>query len=293
MSEKRRATSIAEFREIEARLFAPPPDVEANKPPPFQVRPSDVFITPYAKSGTTWLQQIFHTLRTRGDMDFVDISAVVPWLEISPLVGVDVNAQQRAQPRGFKSHAKYEDLPDGAKYIVSIRHPADVAYSMFRFMEGWFIEPDSIPVDEFVRGTFLKEGAYFDHLLSWWAQRERPEVLMFAYEKMKDDLDGTIRAVAAFCGIPLDDELMEITREHASLEFMQAHKDRFDDALLRARTEESVLPAGSDSAKVRSGNVGERRHIGDAVIEEIAGQWREKIEPVLGFSDYQALLDEV
>ncbi|MEM7335431.1 MAG: sulfotransferase domain-containing protein, partial [Chloroflexota bacterium] len=32
----------------------------------FQPDPTDIIITPYAKSGTTWLQQIVHGLRTRG-----------------------------------------------------------------------------------------------------------------------------------------------------------------------------------------------------------------------------------
>ena len=66
--------------------------------------------------------------------------------------------------------------------------------------------------------------------------------------------DSTNRAV---CGYALDDELLAITLEHSSLAFMQAHKDRFDDAMLRARSEEEVLPPGSDSAKVRAGQVGE------------------------------------
>lgn len=290
MSERRRATSIEEYRAIEARLFAPPGGEGAAKPPPLQVRGTDVFITPFAKSGTTWLQQIFHTLRSRGDIDFDDISGVVPWLEVSPMLGIDVNAEQRGNPRGFKSHAKFEDLPQGAKYIVSIRHPADVAYSLFKFMEGWFIEPGSIAVDDFVRGTFLKGDGYFEHLLSWWSQRDNPDVLFLVYEHMKDDLEGTIRMVAQFCDLPLDDELMSITREHASLAFMQQYKDRFDDALLRARTEETVLPPGSDSAKVRSGKVGERALMSDAVVAEIQTLWQEKIASAIGFADYESLI---
>ncbi|MEM9621271.1 MAG: sulfotransferase domain-containing protein [Pseudomonadota bacterium] len=301
MTERRRATSVEEYHAIEARLFAPPQadnakdakdakDADAPKPPPFEVRASDVFITPFAKSGTTWLQQMFHALRTRGDMSFTDISGVVPWLEISPMLDIDVNAEQRANPRGFKSHARYEDLPAGARYIVSIRHPADVAYSMYKFMDGWFIEPGSIAVDDFVRGTFLKSGNYFKHLLSWWGQRDNPDVLFLVYEHMKEDLEGTIRAVAEFCDLTLDDELMSITSEHASLAFMQQYKDRFDDALLRAKTEETVLPPGSDSAKVRQGQVGERAHISDAVLQEIHAQWQEQVTAKLGFADYEALI---
>ena len=39
---------------------------------------TDVFISPYAKCGTTWMQQIVHGLRSCGDMDFSEITQVVP-----------------------------------------------------------------------------------------------------------------------------------------------------------------------------------------------------------------------
>jgi len=46
----------------------------------FQPRATDIIISPFGKSGTTWLQQIVHGLRTRGDMVFDDISRVAPWM---------------------------------------------------------------------------------------------------------------------------------------------------------------------------------------------------------------------
>jgi len=44
----------------------------------FVPRASDIVIASYAKCGTTWLQQMVHSLRTGGDLDFDDISRVVP-----------------------------------------------------------------------------------------------------------------------------------------------------------------------------------------------------------------------
>lgn len=41
-------------------------------------RPGDIIIAPYSKCGTTWLQQIFHVLRTGGDDDYDDISLLSP-----------------------------------------------------------------------------------------------------------------------------------------------------------------------------------------------------------------------
>ena len=53
----------------------------------FQPRPSDIVIAPFAKCGTTWLQQIAHGLRTRGSMDFEEISNVTPWCLTSAPMG--------------------------------------------------------------------------------------------------------------------------------------------------------------------------------------------------------------
>ena len=46
-------------------------------------RNSDVFISTFAKSGTTWMQQIVHQIRCKTDDTFDDIYQVVPWIELS------------------------------------------------------------------------------------------------------------------------------------------------------------------------------------------------------------------
>ena len=102
-----RARSMAEFKSLMARLRPP---ADAPPPPGLVARQDDVIIAPYGKCGTTMLQQMFHQLRTGGDMDFDDISRVVPWIETAPALGIDCNAPQRATPRGFKSHLAYDAL---------------------------------------------------------------------------------------------------------------------------------------------------------------------------------------
>ncbi len=97
-----RARSLAEWRELQGRMAKPQDFADSIKS--YRPRPTDIVITPFGKCGTTWLQQTFHTLRTRGDMDFDDISRVVPWIETAKIVGLDLEAPQRAEPRGFKSH---------------------------------------------------------------------------------------------------------------------------------------------------------------------------------------------
>lgn len=203
MTEPHRPRSLAEMEERTAAVFA----TEAIKQGlALHLRPTDVVITPYGKSGTTWTQQIVHTLRTRGDMDFDDISRVVPWIEVSPLLGIDLDAEQKADPRAFKSHLSWDLMPKGGRYINVVRDPGDAAVSMFKFQEGWFLEPGAVGVDEFVQST-LQHRRYYHHLRSWWPRRNDEDVLFLAYEKMLKDAECTIARIADFIGIELDDEL--------------------------------------------------------------------------------------
>jgi len=283
-----RARSLAEMRELQGRMAAPQDWIEGVKA--YRPRPSDVIITPFGKCGTTWLQQTFHTLRTRGDMDFDDISRVVPWIETAKVVGLDIEAPQRAEPRGFKSHLDYGAIPKGAKYVVSFRDPKDAFVSMYRFMEGWFLEPGAVPLEDFAP-HWLQNESYFKHLLSWWNVRADANVLVFTYEAMTADPAGHIRRLAAFSGLPLDDDLLALTLERTSIAYMLAHKDRFDDAMMRAVSETRCgLPPGSDSAKVRKGGVGgHKAELPASVGAAIDAKWAELVTPATGFADYAAL----
>lgn len=283
---------MAEMGQIQARMGRP--EDFAASIASWRPCPSDIVISPYGKCGTTWLQQTFHTLRTGGDMDFDDISRVVPWIETAHVVGIDLEAPQRAEPRGFKSHLAYDALPKGARCVVSFRDPKDALISMRHFMEGWFLDPGAVSLADFFE-TWRKGGpeggGYWRHLISWWEQRENPDVLLFSYEHMTADPAGHVRALAAFCGIVLDEDLLALTLERSSLAYMLAHKDRFDDAMMRKASEERCnLPPGSNSAKVRKGGVGGHKgelppEIG-AAMDEI---WTEVVTPRLGFETYGAL----
>jgi len=291
-----RARSMAEFGALMGRAFGPGSD--AKPAAEFHPRPTDIIITPFGKCGTTWLQQTFHTLRTRGDMNFDDISRVVPWIETAGFLNIDLNAPQRAEPRGFKSHLSYVAVPKGAKYVVSLRDPKDALVSMYRFMEGWFLEPGAVSIEEFAPDRLANGGrdpGYWQHLLSWWEQRDNPNVLLFSYEHMTADPELHVRKLAAFCGIALDRELLTLTLERSSFAYMLEHKDRFDDAMMRRLTEERcALPPGSDSAKVRKGGVG--GHKTDMPAELAAtldAIWTDVVAPKTGFVDYAALDREI
>ncbi len=286
-----RARSLQEFGPLIGKMFV---DAEIGASiASWRPRPTDVVISPYGKCGTTWLQQIFHTLRTRGDMDFDDISRVVPWIETAKALEIDLNAPQRAEPRGYKSHLAYDAIPPGAKAICSLRDPKDALVSFHKFMEGWILEPGAVPIEDFA-AMYLDRtvvGSYWGHLLSWWAVRHDPKVLLLSYEQMIAEPEASTRRVAAFCDIPLDDELLALTLERSSIGFMLQHKDRFDDAMMRRLSETRAgVPPGGDSAEVRVGGVGgHAKHLPPAIADALDAKWREVVTPVTGFADYAAL----
>jgi hypothetical protein len=287
----RRPTSLAEMA---ARMANGRSAESLRRAQAFRPRPDDVIIATYPKSGTTWMQQIVHGLRTGGDMDFDEITAAVPWIEIAYDMGLDVEADQAAPPRAFKSHLNGDDVQKGCRYIVVIRDPRDVAVSSYRFLEGWFFEPGSIPLDEFVRERFVagnRSGRYWPHLVSWWRRRHEPAVLLLTYEAMKVDLPGAVRRVAAFLGMADRANNIEAATRQAGIDFMKAHERQFDDHLLRAaRDPVCGLPPGGSSSKVRDGQAGSHRQVLTpellALMDEI---WRREVMPELGFPDYASL----
>lgn len=286
----RRARSFEEYAAASEALIS---DEGVRRGMAFQPRPDDVIVTPFAKSGTTWLQQIVHILRTGGDENFEDISAVVPWIETAHDLGIDLDAPQRGEPRAFKSHLPADRVPAGARYIVSVRNPGDVLVSFYHFMEGWFFEPGTIDIETFARGKFLPRGEgrdYWHHLASWWPRREDDDVLLLCYELMREDRPGTIRRIARFIGIEADDALVELTLEHSSMDYMLAHRHRYDDRLMRELSERRLgLPEGSDSAKVRRGETGaHKRELTAAIRSELEQAWTEEIAARLGLADYDA-----
>ena len=261
----------------------------------FTPRPTDIIISPFSKCGTTWLQQIVHGLRTGDDMDFDDISRVVPWIEAVGVLGIDLDAEQRAEPRAFKSHLSWHDVPKGGRYVVSVRDPKDALVSLYHFMVGWIIEPGSISIDEFARWrSFDRDNGtdYWRHLSSWLEQRANTDVLLVAFENMKVNLPAVVARIAGFIGIQKDPALLEVATHQASFAFMSRNKQPFIDHLVRTRSElVAGIPPGGDSAKVRKGKVGASRHeLSPDVAATFDRIWDETIRVEFGYATYADLV---
>lgn len=256
---------------------------------------TDVFIVTPPKCGTTWMQQIVHGLRTRGSMDFDEICRVIPWLHMAHDCGVNIDAPQVAHPRAFKSHLPLHENPSGGKYIVIVRNPHDALLSHYLFFEGFFFEKGSIDLDTFAREYYFPRRAIFSHILALWPRRKDRDVLPLCFENMKADLPGTIKRVAKFIDIPLDDELQEIVVRQSDIKFMQAHEEQFEDHLIRkARGPAMGLPVDGRLSKVRDGQVGGAKlSLPDSIKSALDDIWAYELAPKIGLKSYEALKDEL
>jgi aryl sulfotransferase len=257
--------------------------------------PTDVFIVTPPKCGTTWMQQIVHGLRTRGSMDFDEISRVVPWINMAHDMGIDIHAPQVAHPRAFKTHSTLDEVPKGGKYIVVVRDACDALVSDYHFSAEMFFEKNFISLETFAREDFIPRHNIWKHILAFWGRRNDVDVLPLCYENMKTDLPQTIERVAKFIGIPLDDELKQIVLKQSDIKFMQEHKEQFEDHIIRGtRSAAMGLPLNGQLNKVRNGQVGESKdRVSDEIKRELEAVWQAEITAKIGLNSYEDLRKEL
>jgi len=294
MAEPKRATSLSEIEAIFENFRTPTGEAHGLA---YQPDPTDVFVVTPAKCGTTWMQQIVHGLRTRGSMDFDEITGVVPWIEMAKDMGIDIYKPQVANPRAFKTHKNLHDVPKGGKYICVVRDPKDAMLSLYRFFEGWIFEKGSISIEEFALNFYIGTDGrgYWDHIQALWGRRNDPDVLPLCYENMKQDLSGTVEKVAEFMEIELDNELKDIVVTQSDFKFMNEHNHKFDDHIVReTRNAVCGIPMDGTTSKVKNGNVGESKHgVPDEVKAKFDKIWDEKITSQIGLRSYEDLRREL
>lgn len=233
----------------------------------FRVRPDDVFVCTYPRSGTTWVQYMLHLLTRQGqEADFEHVSQVCPWFERSLAVGALRATDLRAlpSPRVFKSHLPHAWLPGGARYIYVERDAMDVAASYFHFYRshlGYQEDQDTF-LRRFVKGD-LQYRAWFDHVVGWRRRAHDPAVCLLRYEEMLGDAGAALARVARFLGLPLSVDLRALILERSAFEAMKAQEHRFDFST------EFLLQRGTRrGAFLRQGRAGQGGR-------EIPARWRE------------------
>lgn len=216
----------------------------------FAFRDDDVVIATYAKSGTTWTQQIVGQLIFGGAPD-VAVAELSPWLDLRvPPPAEKLAALETQTHRRFvKTHlpvdalvysprAKYVYVGrDGRDVVWSLhnhhRHANDAFYAVLNDTPGR-VGPPIAPADDDVAAYFRtwldRDGhpfwPFWENVRSWWAIRHLPNLLLVHFADLKADPEGEIRRIADFLEIPVYPDRWPAILEHCSFAWMKAHADR-------------------------------------------------------------------
>ena len=257
----------------------------------YHLRPDDIFVASYPKSGTTLMQMMLQQLKTSSEVDFRHINDVSPWFEVE-IAHETLQHLELPSPRVLKTHLAYGQVPRGARYIYLARDVRDVAWSAYHHSR--MIMGATPPVELFMEQFFAgrtRFRSWFEHIESWWPHRNDDDVLFLRYEEVTADLEGTARRVAAFCGLEVREEEMPRIVERCGIEFMRRHQEKFDPRpVLLGRI--PGLSLGSVQF-IREGKTGKGREVLSPAQEQLVASKLAALRQKLGVSTddpYTALL---
>jgi len=216
----------------------------------FKFRDDDVIISSYNKAGTTWLQQIVSQLIFDGDEN-LEVAHMSPWVDLRvPPKQVKLPALEEQKHRRFlKTHLPVDALvfSPKAKYILVARDARDVIWSLHNHHtnanDKWYgamnetpgrVGPPIEKPKEDVREYFLewleKDGfpfwSFWEHMRSWWAIRDLPNVKVLHFSELKADMQGKIRDIAQFLNIKINEEKWDEILLHCSFDYMKKNSTK-------------------------------------------------------------------
>jgi aryl sulfotransferase len=216
----------------------------------FKFRDDDIVISTYAKSGTTWMQQIVAQLLFNGE-EGLPVAEMSPWVDLRvPPKPVKLPMLEGQTHRRFiKTHLPVDALvfSPKAKYIYVARDGRDVAWSLYnhhlKANDGWYDALNNTPglvgppmerpqqdnVVDYFRSWLANDGAPFwsmwENIKSWWEVRNLPNVLFINFEDLKKDLPGSIRKIAGFLEVEIDEHNWDKILLHCSFDYMKANSE--------------------------------------------------------------------
>ncbi len=212
-----------------------------------RMRPGDIIIGTWAKSGTTLTQQLIQELLSGADE--LAMAGASPWVDcrfLMPLEVMEPMLEAQTSRRFMKTHSPFEAVPwsPQVKYVYIGRDPRDViwsaynhaasftdtAWEMINASEGPWPKWSRPHVD--VRSWYLhwvetdkaanfQDLSFWDNILSWWNERSRPNVKLLHYANIIADRQATLRELAEFLEVDLDPSRLPGMAERCSIEHMR------------------------------------------------------------------------
>jgi hypothetical protein len=225
-----------------------------------QLRPDDIIISTPPKCGTTWMQTCCALLLFQTPELPAPMAELSPWVDMLtwPMHELTTMLDAQTHRRFLKTHTPLDGLPwsPDITYIVVGRDPRDVALSWDDHMANMDLAkvitarieavgmedldpskipppPSEDPVERFWQWIEMVDGEdaliglgnVGNHLASFWQRRDEPNVSLFHYADLRDDLGGQMRRLAGVLGIDVPESTWPTLVEAATFESMKARAD--------------------------------------------------------------------
>ncbi|EAT33758.1 AAEL013972-PA [Aedes aegypti] len=202
----------------------------------FEVRPDDVWLVTYPKSGTTWCQEMIWLICHNLDYEKAAAHKLGErWCYLEFGSKTDVpdpfkTITSAPSPRFIKSHLPASLLPDQIwtvrpKMVYVRRNPKSVAVSYFHHtvsMHGY-----SGTKEQFVR-AFINDqvlnSPYHEHVIEFHHLNYPDNLLHLCFEDMKKDLKSTLHRVCEFFNKSFSDEQLQKLANHLSFDSLKDNK---------------------------------------------------------------------
>ena len=223
----------------------------------FTHRPGDIMVCTPPKCGTTWTQMICALLVHQTPQLPQPLTRLSRWIErvTQPIDEVEAELAAQSWRRVLKTHTPLDGLPyfADAAYVYCARDPRDAFLSMVDHFDNlseesladarrrlgmaegaglpFPTEPNAlfqvcltVPEQPWIEdGVPFGSNGYFAK--TYWAHRRLPNIHFMHYADLMSDLDGEMRRLSAFLGVPVDEAVWPSLVEAASFAAMKARAD--------------------------------------------------------------------
>jgi aryl sulfotransferase len=213
----------------------------------FKFRNDDIIISTYAKSGTTWMQQIISQMLFDADTE-MEVHAMSPWIDfrVPPKEVKLPMVEAQAHRRFVKTHLPVDALvySPHAKYVYLGRDGRDVVWSLYNHHKngapamydalnnspgrvGPPLEPPTDDIRQYFLDWLERDGypywSFWDNVRTWWEIRKLPNILMVHFDVLKNRMPEEMRRIAMFLDIKINEDKWDLMVEHCTFDWMKEH----------------------------------------------------------------------
>ena len=136
--------------------------------------------------------------------------------------------KQPAAPYIYMTQMPYLFVPDGGRRVFSFREPKDVIVSAYHFLDSFLALKGRVALPIFAHAYLQTIESQLNDLVKWWEHRNNENMLLLFFDDLKEDHAGTVRQIAKFMGVELDDAAVARVVHKTSHAEMSQHASKFD-----------------------------------------------------------------